>query len=92
MGARILRENPPAIAYTPPVKPPSPPLPDTTPVSPEVIAMARQAVHDFRECFWWWNTDFIPETREDIREIVLNLRKTGGRPAWDRANALNACL
>ena len=54
--------------------------------------MARQAVHDFRECFWWWNTDFIPETREDIREIVLNLRKTGGRPAWDRANALNACL
>jgi hypothetical protein len=68
------------------------PPPDSTPVSPEVIAMARQAVLDFRECFWWWNMDFIPETREDVREIVLNLRKAGGRSAWNRANALNACL
>lgn len=54
--------------------------------------MARQAVRDFRECFWWWNMDFIPETREDVREIVLNLRKAGGRQAWERAKALNACL
>lgn len=67
------------------------PAPDT-PVSPEVIALARQAVRDFRECFWWWNTEFMPETREDIREIILNLRKAGDRRAWERAKELNACL
>ncbi|MEX2580729.1 MAG: hypothetical protein WD342_16850 [Verrucomicrobiales bacterium] len=61
------------------------------PVPPEVVEMARQAVRDFHECFWWWNSDFIPETTGDVREIVQNLRK-GGHRAWQRAQELNACL
>lgn len=61
------------------------------PVPPEVVEMARRAVKEFHECFWWWNTDFIPSTVEDVREIVFNLRK-GGHRAWQRAQELNACL
>jgi hypothetical protein len=66
-------------------------LSDSRPVSPEVVEMALRAVTDFKECFWWWNPDFVPETVEDVREIVLNLRK-GGHRAWQRAQELNACL
>lgn len=62
------------------------------PVPANVVEMARQAVNDFHECFWWWNPDFIPSAREDVREIVLNLRKYGGHRAWHRAQELNACL
>lgn len=61
------------------------------PVSAAVVEMARQAVRDFHECFWWWNPDFTPRTVEDVREIVLNLRK-GGHQAWQRAQELNSCL
>lgn len=60
-------------------------------VSPEVVEMAMRAVRDFHSCFWWWNPGFVPRTREDVREIVLNLRK-GDRRAWQRAQELNACL
>ena len=63
----------------------------THPLSPEVVEMARRAVKDFHECFWWWNPDFVPETTEDVRDIVINLRK-GGHRAWQRAKELNACL
>jgi hypothetical protein len=37
------------------------------PVPENVLAMARQAVEDFHECFWWWNQDFLPASREDVR-------------------------
>jgi hypothetical protein len=67
------------------------PSSDTTPLSPQLVEMAQRAVKDFHECFWWWNTQFVPETKEDIREIILNLRK-GGHLAWKRAQELNACL
>ncbi len=61
------------------------------PVPANVVEMARQAVRDFHECFWWWNPDFVPETREDVREIIRNLRR-GGHKAWHRAQLLNSCL
>ena len=64
---------------------------DSRPVSPEVVEMACRAVKEFHECFWWWNTDFVPRTAGDVREIELNLRK-GGHRAWQRAQELNACL
>ena len=53
--------------------------------------MARRAVLDFHGCFWWWNPAFVPRTREDVREVVLNLRK-GDHRAWQRAQELHACL
>ena len=66
-------------------------MPASQPISPQVVEMARRAVRDFHECFWWWNPDFIPQTVEDVREIVLTLRK-GSHIAWQRAQELNACL
>lgn len=65
--------------------------PASRPVPPEVVEMALRAVRDFHECFWWWNPEFVPETVEDVREIVCNLRK-GNHLAWRRAQDLNACL
>lgn len=53
--------------------------------------MALRAVRDFHECFWWWNPNFTPRNVEDVREVVLNLRK-GGHRAWQRAQELNSCL
>lgn len=64
---------------------------DEPAVPPEVTERALRAVRDFHSCFWWWNPGFVPRTREDVREIVLNLRK-GDRRAWQRAQELNACL
>ena len=64
---------------------------DTRPVPPEVVEMAMRAVKEFPECFWWWNPDFVPETVEEVREVVLNLRK-GGRKSWQRAQELSKCL
>lgn len=66
-------------------------VPTGPPVSQEVVEVARRAVKEFHESFWWWNADFVPQTTEDVREIVLNLRK-GGPRAWQRAQELNACL
>jgi|GEM_PF-5047040 len=37
-------------------------MPASQPVSPQVVEMARRAVKDFHECFWWWNPEFIPQT------------------------------
>jgi hypothetical protein len=65
--------------------------PDFQPLSPQLVEMALIAVKDFHECFWWWNPAFVPETQEDLREIILTLRK-GGHAAWKRAQELNACL
>jgi hypothetical protein len=53
--------------------------------------MAVRAVMDFHECFWWWNPDFVPQNRDEVREIVLNLRK-GNHRAWERAKAIQSCL
>jgi hypothetical protein len=55
------------------------------------VEMALRAVRDFHECFWWWNPSFTPRNVEDVREVVLNLRK-GGHRAWQRAQELNSCL
>jgi len=65
---------------------------DDTPVSPVVQAMAMQAVRDFHECFWWWNENFIPVNRGDVREIITQLRKSGPRKAWECAQRLQKCL
>jgi hypothetical protein len=62
------------------------------PVSPAVLEMARQAVRDFHECFWWWNPQFQPRSSDDVREIVDNLRKAGNPRSWAAAQHLIKCL
>jgi hypothetical protein len=70
--------------------------PDITvdePASPAAIEMAQEAVREFRaECFWWWNTTFVPATRDDVREIIRVLRTSGGRRAWQAAQRITKCL
>jgi hypothetical protein len=53
---------------------------------------AQKAVKGFPECFWWWNDEFLPETREDVEEITRALRKTGGHEAWRVAQSIQKCL
>jgi len=67
------------------------PQTEDNPPSAAALEMAQKAVEEFHECFWWWNPEFRPKTREDVREIVLNLRKSGGRGAWARAQEIHQC-
>ncbi len=67
------------------------PAPDT-PVSPEVIAMAQQAVRDFRECFWFRHPQAEIHDREDVELVIEHLRHNGGHRAWVVAqNLRKAC-
>lgn len=63
-----------------------------TPVTPEVLEMARQAVRDFHECFWWWDENAELRTREEVRQVIENLRKAGGHRAWWTAQKIHKCL
>jgi hypothetical protein len=62
------------------------------PVSPEVAEMARCAVKDFHECFWFRHPDADITEREDIDIIIHHLRHYGGHRAWKRSQELRACL
>lgn len=65
---------------------------DATPVSPEVIAMATQAVREFRECFWFRHPEADIQDREDVELVIDHLRRYGGRRAWTQAQTLRkAC-
>ena len=69
------------------------PLPeDTKPVSVEIQRMAHEAVKNFHECFWWWNTESPIITREDVREVIRTLRMGGGHRAWFTAQRIHKCL
>jgi hypothetical protein len=85
---RIFRERRRAIGYSDGVNEASTPQPDTTPVSPEVIAMARQAVLDFRECFWFRHPEADIQDRDDVELVIAHLRRNGGHRAWSRAQTL----
>ena len=63
-----------------------------TPASPEVLAMARQAVRDFPGCFWWWDEKAELQSREEVRQVIENLRMSGGHAAWWRAQRIFKCL
>ena len=56
------------------------------------FSMAEESVREFPECFWWWNREFKPSSREDIEEIIRVLRTNGGHRAWARAQELHQCL
>lgn len=43
---------------------------DDRPVPADVLAMAQQAVKDFHECFWWWNTQWVPVLREEKKAWI----------------------
>ncbi len=63
-----------------------------TPPSREVLEMAQQAVRDFHECFWWWDEKAELKTRDEVRQVVENLRKSGGHRAWWAAQKIHKCL
>lgn len=63
-----------------------------TPVSEEVQRMAHEAVKNFHECFWWWNTESPIITRDDVREVIRTLRMSGGHRAWWAAQRIHKCL
>jgi len=66
--------------------------PDTRPLSPEVVEMARHAVKDFRECFWFRHPDADFTDREDVEIVIDRLRRHGGHVAWQRSLEIRACL
>ncbi|MDP1587982.1 MAG: hypothetical protein Q8M07_09580 [Prosthecobacter sp.] len=63
-----------------------------TPPSREVLELAQQAVRDFHECFWWWDEKAEIKTRDEVRQVVENLRKSGGHRAWWTAQKIHKCL
>ena len=65
---------------------------NSTPSLENGIRSAMEAVRDFPDCFWWWNQEFKPSTRQDIEEIIRSLRTNGGHRAWERAQKLQQCL
>lgn len=62
------------------------------PVPEEVLEMARTAVKNFHECFWWWSTEAKIVNRADVRAVVECLRESGGHRAWETAQKIYKCL
>ena len=63
------------------------------PAPPELIAKAEAAVREFEvQCFWFWRSDAEVRTVEDIRLVINELRRNGGRRAWSAAQELQRCL
>jgi hypothetical protein len=71
--------------------PTAPTIPASTALSPEVIEMARRAVQDFRECFWFRHPDADIVDHEDLDLVIQRLRQYGGHRAWQRASELLLC-
>ena len=59
------------------------------PVPEEVLQMVREAVQNFHECFWWWDTSATIANREDVRAVVECLRESGGHHAWWTAQRIH---
>ncbi len=66
--------------------------PNDQAVPEHVLEMARQAVKDFHECFWFRHREAIISDQEDVRLIIEHLRKYGGHRAWQRAQSIVVCL
>ena len=61
------------------------------PVPANVLEMARQAVKDFHECFWFRHPEADITEWEDVALVIDHLRRYGGHRAWQRAQELHAC-
>ena len=59
--------------------------------SATAIAMAKQALLDFRECFWFRHPDAQVSTVGDVKLIIDRLRRHGDRKAWRAAQSLLLC-
>jgi hypothetical protein len=62
------------------------------PISPEVAEMARRAVRDFHECFWFRHPEADITDMEDVEIIIGHLRRSGGHKAWQVSQQLRSCL
>jgi hypothetical protein len=68
-------------------------LPERVPASGELIALAAQAVRDFKgDCFWFRHPEARIRYRNDIQVIIRHLREYGGWKAWRRAQEIQKCL
>lgn len=54
--------------------------------------MARRAVKDFHECFWFRHPEAEILDHEDVELIIDRLRRHGGHKAWQRSQELRGCL
>ncbi|WP_367873368.1 hypothetical protein [Luteolibacter sp. Populi] len=59
---------------------------------PELVARAEALRRKFPGCFWYWDPDARIRYLDDLREVVLQLRKHGDREAWLAAQEFHKCL
>ena len=64
------------------------------PAPEAAVRLARAAVKEFyASCFWFRHPDApLPETEEDVRLVIENLRENGNKQAWKVAQNLVKCL
>lgn len=63
------------------------------PVPEAVLERARAAVREYyTSCFWFWNPKATIGTDDDVRQVIGNLRKHGGKAAWRLAQEIHKCL
>lgn len=67
--------------------------PDLTPAPPELIAKAEALVREYgAQCFWFWHPDAKVRNRDDIKQVIRELRRNGNRETWHAAQQLQQCL
>lgn len=59
---------------------------------PELVERAEALVREFPGCFWYWHPEFRIRFRDDLRQVVLQLRKHGNKKAWYAAQEFHKCL
>lgn len=62
------------------------------PAAPEVAQRALDFVRKFPGCFWFWKENPPISYRDDVEEVIRNLRNYGDKSAWEAAKELRKCL
>jgi len=68
------------------------PAPARIPASPEAVALARELVARYPQCFWYWRPGAKVEDAEHVELVIENLRKHGNQETWREAARLRQCL
>jgi hypothetical protein len=62
------------------------------PVPEAVLARAHALVKEYAHCFVAWSRTPIINSRDDVKEVIQELRAYGGHRAWKSAQELLLCL